>query len=578
MEQAAESDAGIRFTFRPKLLEALAGYNRDRFLADLGAGLTVGVVALSLCIGLGISSGVTPAAGLYTGIIGGFIVSALGGSKVQIGGPAGAFVGLVALIGSQYGLPNLLICTMLAGAILFTMGVLRLGNLIKFVPHPVTTGFTCGIAITILTTQIRPFLGLRLEAEPAEFMHKMVALTKAMGTLHWPTVVLGLVSLAIVGWWPKRWSRVPGSIVAVVGASAFVGMSQALGWSLGIETIGTKYGGIPRGLPGFAFPALDWEHVNALIRPAFTIAFLGAIESLLSAVVADGLIDDRHDSNQELMAQGVANFVAPMFGGIPTTGVIARTATNVRNGANSPVAGIVHAFLLLVILLVAAPLAADVPLAVLAAVLITVAMRMGDWSEFTVLRRRGTGDAAVFLATFVLTVCFDLTVAVETGMVLAAGLFIKRIADTTQVHAIAGDTQTPFAGGMGGQGHEKVAGVPPGVLVYRVFGALLFGSADKLDSVVRRVGGRTDAIILHMAAVTAMDATALNRIETLNTKLRKHGKQLILSGPHTQPYFMMEKAGFFDELGRDNVCADLDSAVARAKDVIAQKSGRPRAA
>jgi len=562
MSETAAPFSQRGFPFRPKLVEALRGYSREMFVRDLGAGLTVGVVALSLCIGLGISSGVSPAAGLYTGIVGGFLVSALGGSRVQIGGPAGAFVGLVALIVAEYGLPNLLLCTMLAGVMLFVMGALRLGNLIKFIPHPVTTGFTCGIAVTIFLTQIRPLLGLQLAHEPAEFGPKLAALAKAAGTVQWPTLLLAAVSLALVLFWPKRWSRVPGSIVAVV-----VGTVAVAVFHFPVETIGSKFGGIPSGLPTLAWPEFDWEHVSGLIRPAFTIALLGAIESLLSAVVADGLIDDTHDSNQELMAQGAANFVAPLFGGIPVTGVIARTATNIRSGAGTPVAGIVHAGFLLLVLLVAAPLAKDIPLAVLAAVLAVVALRMGEWEEFALLHRKPRGDAAVFLATFGLTVVFDLTVAVEVGMVLAAFAFIKRVADTTQVHAMTGEQAA-----AGGQGHEPVRGpVPPGVIIYRVFGALLFGSAEKLDRIIRRSGGETKVVILHMAAVNAMDATALNRIESMHAKMKRHKEHLILSGPHTQPLFMMERAGFFDELGRENVCADLESAVARARELVGKR-------
>jgi len=550
--------ANKRFYFHPKLVDALRGYTRDKFIADLGAGLTVGIVALSLCIGFGIASGVTPAAGLYTGIIGGFLISALGGSRVQIGGPAGAFVGLIALMVARYGLADLLLCTMMAGVILFVMGAFRLGSLIKFIPHPVTVGFTCGIAITILSTQVRALFGLHLAPEPAEFIPKLVALARALPTIEWGTVALSGISLAIILLWPKRWSRVPGSIVAVAAGMLLVQLYHRLGWAT--DTIGSKFGGIPRGLPPFHFPGINLEHLGGLVRPAFTIALLGAIESLLAAVVADGLIDDRHDSNQELMAQGVANFVAPLFGGLPATGVLARTATNIRSGAITPVAGIVHALSLLVMLLVAAPLFTDVPLASLAAVLAVVALRMGEWEEFPLLGKKPRGDAAVFLTTFGLTVLFDLTVAVEVGMVLAAISFIKRVSDTTKIHQMTGEEAS-----AGGQGHEPVANVPRGVMIYRVFGALLFGSAEKIESIIRRTGGDTRVVILHLAAVTAMDATALNRVENLHEKLRRHGKHLILSGPHTQPYFMMEKAGFFDTLGRENVAANLDAAVARAR-------------
>ena len=550
-----------RVRFRPRLLDALKGYNAGKFLTDLGAGLTVGVVALSLCVGLGIASGVTPAAGLYSGIVGGFLVSALGGSRVQIGGPAGAFVGLVALIAAKYGVGSLLLCTMMAGVILMVMGAFKLGSLIKFIPHPVTVGFTCGIAITIFSTQIRPFLGLQLAKEPAEFLPRMLALGGSLPSIEWPTVLLGAISLALVHYWPKNLSRVPGSIVAVLVGTLLVAIFK---WPT--ETIGSRFGGIPQGLPAFQLPHFDLSQLDSLIRPAFTIAFLGAIESLLSAVVSDGLIDDRHDSNQELMAQGAANFIAPMFGGIPVTGVLARTAANIRAGALTPVAGMIHALFLLVVLLVAAPWAKDIPLVSLAAVLIIVALRMGEWEEFGLLHRKPRGDAVVFLTTFGLTVFFDLTVAVEIGMILAAVLFIKRIADTTQVHAMTGEQAE-----VGGAGHEPVANVPKGVIIFRVFGALLFGSAEKLENLSRRAGVRDDVIILHLAAVTAMDATALNRVETLHAKLRRHNKHLVLSGPHTQPFFMMEKAGFFDVLGRENVTADLGAAVARSRELLGKK-------
>jgi sulfate permease, SulP family len=540
-------------TFRPKLIDCLREYSREKFFADLFAGLTVGIVALSLCIGLGIASGVSPQAGLYAGIIGGFLVSALGGSRVQIGGPAGAFVGLIALVGARYGLASLFICTMLAGLMMFLMGALRLGSLIRFIPQPVTVGFTCGIAITILTTQVRALFGLQLASEPAEFLPKIVALAEVAGTAHWRTFALGAVSIAVIELWPRKWSRrVPGSIVAVVLGTVAV---HLWGWS-DVETIGSKFGGIPQGLPQPAWPAFDWRTLNDLIAPAFTIAMLGAIESLLSAVVADGLIDDRHDSNQELMAQGVANFVAPIFGGVPVTGVIARTATNVRNGAVSPVAGIVHAGFLLLVLLVAGPLANGVPLATLAAVLIVVALRMGEWDEFRLLRRKPKGDGAVFLTTFVLTVCFDLTKAVAIGLILAAALFVKRVADTTEVRAMAAEAEG---------GHEQVKNLPKDVVIYRVYGALLFGAADKLETVLRRAGGDVRVIILQMTAVTVMDSTALARLEELHEKLVRHKKHLILCGPHTQPYVVMDRAGFLARVGADNVAADLEGAVARAR-------------
>lgn len=545
--------------FRPRLLDSLRDYSRQRLLADALAGLAVGVVALPLAIGLGIASGASPGAGIYTAIIGGFIVSALGGSRVQIGGPAGAFVGLVYAIIVQYGYPSLLLCTAMAGVLLFIIGAARLGTLIKFIPEPVTTGFTCGIAVTIILSQVKEFLGLQVGAVPAEFFEKMGVLTRALPTAGVATLGVGVAAVAIISAWPARWARVlPGTIAAVLLGTVVVQL-----FKLPVETIHTRFGAgaFPDGWPKFQPLQVDWAHLGDLIRPAVAIALLGGIESLLSAVVSDAMIDDRHDSNQELMAQGVANIVVPFFGGLPVTGVIARTATNVRSGATSPVAGITHALMLLVIVLVAAPLAKFIPLTVLAAVLIVVAFKMGDWAEFLVLHRYTRGDAAVFLVTFVLTVIFDLTIAVEIGMVLAAGLFIKRVTENTRVTALdeAGPT---------GQGHEPVRNVPRGVLIYRVFGALLFGAADKLDSVLRRANADTRVVILHVGAVTALDATALTALETLHDKLRHHKKHLVLSGAHTQPFAVMERSGFLERVGEANVTADLESAVARARELI----------
>lgn len=566
MHQPSGESAAPLFRFRPKLVDSLRNYTRGNFISDVLAGLTVGIVALPLAIGLAVASGVSPTAGITTAIIGGFIISALGGSRVQIGGPAGAFVGLVYTIVLQYGLPNLLVCTALAGGILFALGAARLGTLIKFIPHPVTTGFTCGIAITIMLSQVKDFLGLEIGAVPPEFAERMRVLWHGLPSLNLAACVLGAAAFALIRFWPKRWGRfVPGSIVAVILGAALTGWA-----GLSVETIGSRFGesGFPRSLPAFQWLELDWSRLGDLVRPALALALLGGIESLLSAVVADGMIDDRHDSNQELMAQGIANMTVPFFGGIPVTGVIARTATNIRNGAHSPIAGMVHAAVLLLVVLVAAPLATYVPLTVLAAVLLGVALNMGDWAEFRVLNRHTKSDASVFVVTFVLTVIFDLTIAVEVGMILAAGLFIKRVTDTTQVAAL--DEQ-----GAAGFGHEPIHDLPRGVLVYRVFGALLFGAADKLDSVMRRAGTDTRVVILHVAAVTALDATALNGLETLHAKLKRHGKQLVLSGPHTQPYVLMERAGFLDSVGPENVAADLPAAVERARVLLAgpQRSG-----
>jgi len=561
------------FSFRPKLIECLRDYSRQRFAADLLAGVIVGIVALPLAIGFGIASGASPATGIYTAIIGGFLVSALGGSRVQIGGPAGAFVGLVYAILTQYGPSNLILCTAMAGVLLFTLGAARMGSLIKYIPHPVTTGFTCGIAITIISTQIKDFFGLPIAQVPADFAGKLAGFARALPQLSWPTLATGAFSLALMRFWPKAWGRrVPGSIVVVIVGTVLVRILHAP-----VATIGERFGfdAIPRRLPGLHWPSFDVHRLGDLVRPAIAITLLGAIESLLSAVVADGMVDDRHDSNQELMAQGIANFTGSFFGCLPVTGVIARTATNIRSGARTPVAGIVHSATLLAIILVAAPLARFVPLSVLAAVLIMVSINMGEWDEFTMLRRQAKSDAAVFLVTFGLTVVFDLTVAVEIGMILAAFLFIKRVSDTTEVDAL-----DKIASESGAFGHEKIPELPGGVLVYRVFGALLFGAADKLDSVLRRANADARVLILHMPAVIAMDATALNALETLREKLLRHGRHLILSGPHSQPRTLMEKAGFFERLGAENVCASLPAAVERGRILVGQprdpvSRGRP---
>ncbi|MDB4793415.1 sulfate permease [Methylacidiphilales bacterium] len=548
--------------FRPKLIECLKDYNGRKFFADLIAGITVGIVALPLAMAFGIASGVAPQAGIFTAVIAGFLISALGGSRVQIGGPTGAFIVIVYGIVMQYGLQNLIICTVMAGVILVIMGLSRMGTVIKYIPLPVTLGFTNGIAVLIFTTQIKDFFGLKMDAVPAEFVAKMTALFESFPSLNYPTVGVAVASLSIILFWPKKWGKiVPGSIVALIAGTVAVTFFR-----LPVETIGSRFGAIPQGLPPFHFPQVSWNTIQHLVAPATTIALLAAIESLLSAVVADGMIDDRHDSNQELMAQGIANIVCPFFGGIPATGAIARTATNIRNGAVSPVSGIIHSLTLLFILLVAAPLAKFIPLATLSAVLMLVAYNMGEWREFSLLGKYPKSDASVFLTTFGLTVVFDLTVAVEIGMVLASILFIRRISETTQVSLVDEETETEGD-------HHSLRGktVPAGVLIFNVFGALMFGAAEKLDSIFQRSQQDPDVLILRMQKVLAMDSTALHILENLHQKLRAHGKYLILSGPHTQPYFIMEKSGFLDKLGHEQVAVDIDDALRKAQVLLDRK-------
>lgn len=545
--------------FRPKLLETLKTYTKADFRADIAAGITVGIVALPLAMSFAIASGVAPQAGIFTAVIAGILVSSLGGTKVNIGGPTGAFIVILYGIYTKYGAENLAICTIMAGGILLVMGLARLGTMIKYIPYPVTAGFTSGIAILIFSTQVKDFFGLSIDKVPSDFFPKMKSLIEHAGTFQWQTLLMATVSLGITQLWPGKWNRrVPGSIVALLLATAAVGL-----FHIPIETIGSKFGGIPQGLPAPHLPSFEWGNLPNLIQPALTIALLAAIESLLCAVVADGMIDDQHDSNQELMAQGIANIVSPIFGGIAVTGAIARTATNVKCGGRTPIAGITHSVTLLIIILVAAPLAKFIPLATLCAVLINVALNMGEWHNFGRLLKWPRSDAAVFLATFSLTVIVDLTVAVETGMVLAAMLFIKRVSDTTQITAVDQTTDTEGA-------HHSLVGkdIPNGVMVYRIFGSFFFGAADKLETALKRLKQEPDVLILRMRKVLAMDATGLNALEDLYERLRSHNKYLILSGPHTQPLFMMDKAGFLDRLGRENVCAHIDLSLARSREIL----------
>jgi SulP family sulfate permease len=549
--------------FRPKLIDCLKDYSGRKFFSDLAAGITVGIVALPLAMAFGIASGAAPQAGIFTAVIAGFLISALGGSRVQIGGPTGAFIVIVYGIILQYGMANLLICTIMAGVILVIMGVARLGTVIKYIPLPVTLGFTNGIAILIFSTQIKDFFGLKIEHMPSGFLPTMEALFRSFPSLDFPTLAVAAGSLLLITLWPVKWRTVvPGSIVAVIAGTLVVTY-----FHVPIETIGSRFGDIPQGLPPFHMPEVTWNHLGDLVRPATTIALLAAIESLLSAVVADGMIDDRHDSNQELMAQGIANIVCPFFGGIPATGAIARTATNIRSGAVSPVSGIIHAITLLLILLVAAPLAKFIPLATLSAVLMIVAFNMGEWQEFRLLVKYPKSEATVFLTTFGLTVVFGLTVAVEIGMILAAFLFIQRVSEMTKVSLV--DEATDAEGD-----HHSLRGkdVPPGVLVFSVFGALMFGAAEKLENVLLHSRQEPEVLILRMNKVLAMDSTALHTLEHLLQKLHNRGIRLILSGPHTQPYVLMENSGFLDRLGRENIAGDVDDALVKAKASLDKKN------
>jgi sulfate permease, SulP family len=528
----------------PKLVLSLRLYNTQEFVADLVAGLTVGLVALPLAMAFGIASGVTPQAGIYTAVVGGFIISALGGSRVQIGGPTGAFVVIVAGIIAKFGLSGLLMVTMMAGVILILMGATGLGTAVKFIPRPVTIGFTNGIAVLIASTQIKDFLGLQTGTAPSEFLSRMEVIFGHLGTTHWPTFALAIISLAIIVLWPKLTRRIPGSIIALLGCTLAVAV-----FGLPVETIGSKFGGIPQGFPSFSIPAFKPELILPLLPAALTVALLAALESLLSAVVADSMTGDRHNSNVELIAQGVANLFCPLVGGIPATGAIARTATNIRSGARTPVAGIVHAAILFLILLVAAPLARFVPLATLAAVLFVVAYNMGEWREVGTILRLSRADKAVWLATLALTVFADLTIAVEVGISLAALLYIYRVSQTTTVAAV---TPEYIAESRLHVLQDKE--VPSYVTILRIHGPFLFGTTEKLDEATAHLDPFAPVVILRLRNMTALDATGLHAFEKLAARLRKSGRSLLLCGAREQPALLLEQAEFIEHVGQQNIC------------------------
>jgi SulP family sulfate permease len=541
----------------PKLAESLPGYTRGHLFADLIAGVTVGLVALPLAMAFAISSGVKPEAGIYTAVVAGFVVSALGGSRCQIAGPTGAFVVIVAGIVAKFGVAGLLMCTMMAGVILFVMGLTGLGAAVRYIPRPVTIGFTNGIAVLIASTQIKDFLGLSVQHVPSEFAERLGVLWQHLGTINFTATGLAIASLVVILFWPRVTKRIPGSIVALLAAT--VGCA-VLG--LNVETIGSRFGGIPTGLPQLAIPDFRPDLILPLLPSAVTVALLAAIESLLSAVVADSMSGDRHKPDVELTAQGVANVLVPLVGGIPATGAIARTATNIRSGGKTPVAGIVHALTLLVILLVAAPLARFVPLATLAAVLFVVAYNMGEWREIASVLRSSNADRAVWGATFALTVFADLTVAVEVGIVLAAMLFIHRVTDTTSVEPVTNDYI------KNGQAHIlQDKQIPPYVSILRIHGPFLFGSTHKLENATADLNHFNPVVLLRLRNMTALDATGLHAIEVLAKRLRDAGRYLILCGARTQPAELIDDSQLVHLIGRENIQPHVEAALDRARQV-----------
>jgi len=550
----------VKTTFLPKTFIVLKGYTRRQFGADLQAGLVVGVVAIPLALAFAIASGVSPERGLITAVVGGFLISFLGGSRVQIGGPTGAFVVIVYGIVQKYGIDGLAICTLMAGVFLIAMGLARFGGAIKFIPYPVVTGFTSGIAVIIFSSEVRDLLGLRMAAVPAPFLEKWRSLGAALPTFSLPAIGVSAASLAILVLWPRVSRKIPAPIVAIVV------MTAAVAWAkIPVETVGSRFGALSAAVPAPHLPSITLERVRELFSPALTVALLAGIESLLSAVVADGMIGSRHKSNVELVAQGIANIGSSVFGGIPATGAIARTATNVKNGGRTPVAGMVHAATLLVVLLLLGRSAGAIPLAVLAAILVVVAYHMSEWRSWKTLARAPKSDVMVLAVTFLLTVLVDLTVAVQAGVVLAAFLFMKRMADVTNVAAITREFQESPDGTMTSD-PDGIARrvVPEGVEVYEVNGPFFFGAADKIRDVLDVVARKPRVFILRLRNVPAIDATGIRVLDDLAGTFGRQGIRLILAGLHAQPLLALDRAGFLDRYGRENVVADLDEALARA--------------
>ena len=539
----------------PKSIILLREYNYEKFTSDLIAGVTVGLVALPLAMAFAIASGVSPQAGIYCAIVTGFLISALGGSKTQIGGPTGAFVVVVLGIIAKYGIDGLFTCTMLAGVLLVLMGLTGLGAMVRYFPRPVVAGFTNGIAILIASTQIRDFFGLRMEHVPGDFFHRMGAIAANFHTLNWAATAVGLGSLVVMVVCVRYFKRVPGAIVVCFGATALVSLLH-----LPVETIGTRFGGIPSGLPHIAIPKLQPSLLLHLLSPAITVAMLGAIESLFSAVVSDKMSHDKHNPNVELVAQGVANIFSPLFGGLPATGAIARTATNVRAGAKTPVAGMIHALTLLAVILFAAPLVKNLPLAALAGILFMVAYNMGDWGEIPEILKLTKADIAVWTLTFSLTVFADLTIAVEVGMILAAFTFIRKISMTTTVSKV---TDEYIEDGRVHILQDK--DIPEYAAVFRIHGPFLFGVTDKVSTITENLEELPHIVIVRLRNMTAIDATGIAALEELADQLHKSGRIMLVCGARPQPMALMQEAGFERHVGVDNICENITMALRRAE-------------
>ncbi|HMJ05819.1 MAG TPA: SulP family inorganic anion transporter [Chthoniobacterales bacterium] len=544
--------------FRPAIASAFTDYRRADVFADLSAGLTVGIIALPLAIGFAIASGVSPQQGLWTGIVAGLAVALLGGSRFQIAGPTGAFVPVLFSIVAEHGYGGLALAAMMAGVMLIVVGALKMGRLLKFFPYPVVAGFTSGIAVIIFCGQLNEFLGLGLKM-PEHAPQQIAALATHLDGVNWYALGTGAISLAVIYAWPRVSKRIPASIVAVVLTALVAYFAQ---WP--IATIGSKFGGIPSGLPGLHFPAISLELMRQLMGPAFTIAALGAIESLLSAMVADGMADTRHDPNQELIGQGIANILSPLVGGIAATGAIARTAANIRSGARTPVAGIVHSLVLLLVALVAAPLASYIPLATLSAILLVVAVRMAEAHTFIELWRGPRSDFAVMATAFGLTVVFDLTTGVGAGMIMAVVLFLRQMESVSHIKLVTSESEPEGAGANSIRGKD----IPEGVVLYRMEGPFFFAAAENLDVALRGSGGKPKIVIFRMRNVPAMDASGLHAFRVAVEKLHRDGVKILLTGAQPQPMKVMFESGFVTWLGERKFCGDLDEALVLSRRLL----------
>ena len=554
------------FDFKPKMISAVRNYNKQTFMADLMAGIIVGIVALPLAIAFGIASGVSPEKGIITAIVAGLAISALGGSKVQIGGPTGAFIVIVAGIINQYGIQGLTIATLMAGVFLIGFGLLHLGTIIKYIPYPIIVGFTSGIAVTIFTTQVKDLFGMQMNSVPSDFIEKWIAYVQSFDRIDLWSTLIGLVSVAIIAVTPKFSRRIPGSLIAIIVMTVAALLLKEYAGVTSIETIGDRFS-INSQLPGAVVPELSWETVKGLVGPAMTIAILGAIESLLSATVADGVIGDHHNSNTELIGQGVANIVSPLFGGIPATGAIARTMTNINNGGRTPIAGIIHAVVLLLIFLFLMPLAQYIPMACLAGVLVVVSYGMSGWRSFLALTRNPKSDVTVLVLTFLLTIIFDLTIAIEVGLICACLLFMRRMSETTDVKAVYDEIDLNEDADMQAGNLEHLT-IPTGVEVYEINGPYFFGAGNRFEDIMARYGQRPKVRIIRMRKVPFIDSTGLHNLENMCLMSQKEGITIVLSGVNPKVEDVLKRNHFDQLLGSENICNHIDLALARASEIV----------